>query len=82
MAETGVATITSKGQITVPKGIREALGADAGDQLVFEVDGSRASVRKAPKESLAELFHRQKPWKANAVAFQRKLRDEWTSRTP
>jgi AbrB family looped-hinge helix DNA binding protein len=31
------ATVTSKGQITVPKGVREALGVQPGDRLAFRV---------------------------------------------
>ena len=80
MSEAGVGTLTSKGQVTVPKDIREALGASEGDRLVFELDGEKVFLRKAPRESLAALFRRQKPWKLNAVSFQRKLRDEWSHR--
>ena len=29
------ATVTSKGQITVPAAVREALGVDAGDRIEF-----------------------------------------------
>jgi|HubBroStandDraft_1064217.scaffolds.fasta_scaffold1275377_2 AbrB family looped-hinge helix DNA binding protein len=82
MGETGVGTVTSKGQVTVPKGIRDALQVSEGDRLVFEVEGGRATVRRAPRESLGELFLRQKPWKVRAVPYQRKLRDEWTRRAP
>ena len=32
-----VATMTAKGQITVPKPIRQALGADAGTKVTFEL---------------------------------------------
>ncbi len=32
------ATVTSKGQITIPAEIRRALGLQEGDQIVFEVD--------------------------------------------
>lgn len=38
--------ITSRGQATIPKSIREAAGLYAGDVLVFETDGDRVMVRK------------------------------------
>ena len=31
------ATVTSKGQVTIPRAIREALHVAAGDKVVFEV---------------------------------------------
>ncbi len=33
-----IGTITSKGQITIPRNIREALGLNAGDRLSFQID--------------------------------------------
>jgi antitoxin PrlF len=33
-----VSTITAKGQTTVPKSVRQALGLHYGDRIVFEVD--------------------------------------------
>ena len=30
-----IATLTSKGQITIPKEVREALGVDTGDRVEF-----------------------------------------------
>ncbi len=33
-----LATLTSKGQVTVPKEIRERLGLEKGDQLEFRID--------------------------------------------
>ncbi len=36
------ATITTKGQITVPKAVRDALGLKEGHQVVFVVEGDRA----------------------------------------
>ena len=38
------ARITSKGQITIPKAGRDALGVVEGDMLVFRVEGRRAIV--------------------------------------
>jgi len=39
------AKITSKGQITVPRDVRRALGVQAGDHLVFESIGDEVRVR-------------------------------------
>lgn len=43
-----VAKITSKGQVTVPKAVRDALGIERGDTIVFRVEGNRAVVAKTP----------------------------------
>ncbi len=42
------ATITSKGQVTLPKGLREALNLSAGDKLCFVLSGKN-EVRMIPK---------------------------------
>lgn len=35
-------SITSKGQVTIPKDIRKALGLKAGDRVEFVADGDKA----------------------------------------
>ncbi|MBP6807917.1 MAG: type II toxin-antitoxin system PrlF family antitoxin [Chromatiaceae bacterium] len=42
-----VATITSKGQITLPKPIRQALGVDSGGKVAFDLRGSQVIVTRA-----------------------------------
>jgi antitoxin PrlF len=42
-----VATITSKGQITLPKPIRQALGVDYGGKVAFDLRGSQVIVTRA-----------------------------------
>lgn len=37
-------TLTSKGQTTVPKQVRDALDLDAGDKLTWEIQGGKVSV--------------------------------------
>ena len=42
------ATVTSKGQITIPKEVREALGLVEGDRVVFRVEVNRAILARTP----------------------------------
>jgi AbrB family looped-hinge helix DNA binding protein len=42
------AKMSSKGQITVPKSVREALGLGEGDNVVFRVEGNRAVLARTP----------------------------------
>ena len=41
------ATVTSKGQITIPVAVRRALSLDAGDRVLFRLDGKRAHLEPA-----------------------------------
>lgn len=59
------ATITSKGQVTVPKPIREALGVRAGDVIEFEVRRGKVEVRNA------------KPWGFSAGILKDRLPKNW-----
>lgn len=45
-----VATLTSKGQVTLPKSIRQALGVEAGSKLVFELRGGEVVVTRTDAE--------------------------------
>jgi AbrB family looped-hinge helix DNA binding protein len=42
------AKLTSKGQVTVPKAVRDALGLEEGDEVVFHVEGNRAVLARTP----------------------------------
>ena len=42
------ARLTAKGQITIPKSVREALSLDVGDSVVFRVQGDRAVIARTP----------------------------------
>lgn len=55
------ATLTSKGQVTIPKEVREKLGLDTGDRLAFRIreDGV---VELAPETvDLMSLYGSLKP---------------------
>ena len=43
--------ITAKGQTTVPKAVRQALGVSYGDEIAFVVDAHGVSVRRVEAEA-------------------------------
>ncbi len=45
-----VATLTSKGQITLPKSIRQALGVDTGGKVAFDLRDGEVVVTRADAE--------------------------------
>ncbi len=47
------ARVSSRGQVTIPRAVREALAIEEGDDLIFKVDGQRAIIVRS--EGLLEL---------------------------
>lgn len=45
-----IATVTSKGQITLPKPIRQALGIAVGGRVAFDLRGTDVVVTRADEE--------------------------------
>ena len=42
------ARMSSKGQLTVPKAVRDALGIGEGDDVIFRVEGNHAVLARTP----------------------------------
>jgi antitoxin PrlF len=56
-----MATVSSKGQITLPKQVRDALGLGPGAKLSFEVQPGQVILRKeVPENALAHWKGRLK----------------------
>ena len=53
---TNIATVTAKGQVTIPKAIRQALGIQEKDKLLFLVEGDRLVLIPLRHRPLSELY--------------------------
>lgn len=52
-----ISKVTSKGQVTIPVEIRQALGIEQGDDLLFEVTPEQfARVRVLKRQRLSDLY--------------------------
>jgi len=50
------ARITFKGQVTIPKVVREALTIQEGDTVIFEVEGDHAILKPLKKKFLTDFY--------------------------
>lgn len=72
-----VAPIGEKGQVTIPRQVRNLLEVKPGDRIVFVSKDSEIVMRKSKTRKLSEILSRGKPLPESSVSFQRKLRKEW-----
>ena len=79
---TEVGTLSTKGQVTIPKDVRAALRLRPGYKVLFDLEGGdRALVRKAEPNRLLDILDRLGPAETTGVDLQRRLRREWSGRT-
>lgn len=67
MAAMLLSKLSSKGQITLPKKVRDTIGAEPGDTIAYEVKGKNVTLRRI--EPMDAAFH----------AALSKTLDEWTT---
>lgn len=54
------ATVAERGQITLPKAVRDALGLTKGTKLKIEIEGGRIVMRKDVDDAISRLRGRFK----------------------
>ena len=62
------ARVMSKGQVTIPKNVRAALGIETGDRVTFIVDGTNVRVVNSAVYALMRLQEQMKG-EAEKVGF-------------
>ncbi len=65
-----ISTLTSKGQVTIPKSVRDALHLHTGDKLDFIVTGEGEAVLKPVTRRVDEVFGRLQKAGARAVSIE------------
>jgi len=70
-----VGKMSKKGQIVIPKEIREKFGIKPGDAVIFKIQGNKVIIEKI-QEKMSEILINSKPIE-KSLDFQKKLRDEW-----
>ena len=51
----GVPRVTIKGQVTIPRAVRSAMGIKTGDGVMFMIEGERVFLVRVKRQSLTEL---------------------------
>ena len=68
--------MSKKGQIVIPKEIREQFNINAGDVIIFKIQDHEIKIEKIGV-SMNDILKARPPLNENSVEFQRKLRGEW-----
>jgi AbrB family looped-hinge helix DNA binding protein len=64
-------TISTKGQIVVPKDVRDQLGLKPGSEIVFEINGDTAVIRaKTKSKDFVEEFAAITPKKLKTISVR------------
>lgn len=64
------ATVTSKGQVTIPVDIRRALGLGAGERVVFTCLDDGTTIMRAKTRSIMDLRGMLKPPRRRKVSIE------------
>ena len=71
------AKVMSKGQVTIPKNVRAAVGIETGDRVTFIVDGSEVKVVNSAEYALRRFQEQMKGEAKRAGLFTEEDVAEW-----
>ena len=75
------ARVMSKGQVTIPKNVREALGINTGDRVIFIVEGNSVRVVNSAVYALMRLQEQMKGEAALADFQSEEEIAEWITKS-
>ena len=75
------AKVMSKGQVTIPKSVRTALGIETGDRVTFIVEGNNVRVVNSAVYAMMRLQEQMKGEANKAGLFTEDDVAEWITRS-
>lgn len=75
------AKVMPKGQVTIPKNVRNVLGVESGDRVTFIVDGNTVRVVNSAVYTLMQFQEQMKGEAAKAGFFSEEDVAEWITRS-
>ena len=75
------ARVMTKGQITIPKNVREALGVESGDRVTFIVDGSTVRVVNSAVYAIMRLQNQMRGEAEKAGLFSEEDVANWITQS-
>ena len=75
------ARVMAKGQVTIPKNVREALGVESGDRVTFIVNGNQVRVVNSAVYALMRLQEQMKGEGEKAGLFTEEDVANWITRS-
>ena len=75
------ARVMTKGQITIPKNVREALGVESGDRVTFIVDGSNVRVVNSAVYAIMRLQSQMRGESEKAGLFSEEDVANWITQS-
>ncbi|NHI04521.1 hypothetical protein DYY67_2322 [Candidatus Nitrosotalea sp. TS] len=75
MSELSIGSITTKGQITIPKEIRTSLDLKEGDKVIFAIEDGQATIKKL--QGKTSEFTQAETVERTSIKFQKRMRKEW-----
>lgn len=73
--------VMSKGQVTIPKKVRAALGIDIGDRVTFIVDGTNVKIVNSTVYTLMQFQKQMQDKAGKANLFTEEAVMNWISKS-
>ncbi|MHA1519139.1 MAG: AbrB/MazE/SpoVT family DNA-binding domain-containing protein [Promethearchaeota archaeon] len=75
-----IGKLSKKGQISIPKNIRQQFNLKPGDAISFIIKSNRIILEKispSKERKLSDILLESEALDSDSITYQRKLRDEW-----